>query len=78
MQRGVCGWEREVGVGGVEPAGQQAFTSAPILRHFQPDLPLTVEADASDFALGCVLSQPSADDPCIPSASTARSLPQLN
>ena len=40
---------------------QQAFTSAPILRHFQPDLPLTVEADASDFALGCVLSQPSED-----------------
>ena len=38
---------------------QQAFTSAPILRHYQPDLPLTVEADASDFALGCVLSQPS-------------------
>ena len=40
---------------------QQAFTTAPILRHYQPDLPLTVEADASDFALGCVLSQPSAD-----------------
>ena len=38
---------------------QQAFTMAPILRHYQPDLPLTVEADASDFALGCVLSQPS-------------------
>ena len=28
---------------------QQAFTSAPILHHFQPDLPLTIEADASDF-----------------------------
>ena len=40
---------------------QQAFTTTPILRHFQPDLPLIVEADASDFALGCVLSQPSAD-----------------
>ena len=40
---------------------QQAFTTASILRHYQPDLPLTVEADASDFALGCVLSQPSAD-----------------
>ena len=38
-----------------------AFTSAPILQHFQPDLPLTVEADASDFALGCILSQPSPD-----------------
>ena len=40
---------------------QQAFTSAPILQHFQPDLPLTIEADASDFALGCILSQPSSD-----------------
>ena len=38
-----------------------AFTSAPILQHFQPDLPLTIEADASDFALGCILSQPSPD-----------------
>ena len=36
---------------------QQAFTSAPILRHFQPELPLTIEADASDFAMGCILSQ---------------------
>ena len=40
---------------------QQAFTSAPNLQHFQPDLPLTIEADASDFALGCILSQPSLD-----------------
>ena len=34
------------------------FTSAPILQHFQPDIPVTIEADASDYALGCVLSQP--------------------
>ena len=40
-------------------AVQHAFTSAPILLHFNPDLPLTIKADASDFALGCVLSQPS-------------------
>ena len=40
---------------------KQAFTTAPILWHYQPDLPLTVEADASDFALGCVLSQPLSD-----------------
>ena len=40
---------------------QKVFTSAPILQHFQPDLPLTIEADASDFALGCILSQPSLD-----------------
>ena len=29
----------------------------PILRHFQPELPLSIEADAPDFALGCILSQ---------------------
>ena len=53
---------------------QQSFTSAPILQHFQLDLPLTVEADASDFALGCILSQPSpvlvlGPLPIVPSAS---------
>ena len=36
---------------------QRAFTSAPISLHIQPDLPITGEADASDFALGCILSQ---------------------
>ena len=35
---------------------QSAFTSAPILQ-----LPLTIEADASDFAIGCILSQPATD-----------------
>ena len=40
---------------------KQAFTTAPILQHFQPSQPLTLEADASDFALGCILSQPSAN-----------------
>ena len=45
---------------------QQAFTFAPILQHFQPDLPLTIEADAFDFALGCILSQPSLDGSLCP------------
>ena len=34
-----------------------AFTSAPVLKHFDPDLPAIVETDASDFALGGILSQ---------------------
>ena len=34
-----------------------AFTSAPVLKHFNPDLPAIVETDASDFALGANLSQ---------------------
>ena len=38
---------------------QLAFTSAPILRHYQPELPITIEADASDYAMGCILSQTS-------------------
>ena len=57
---------------------QQAFTTAPILRHYQPDLPLTVEADASDFALGCVMLQPSADGHLHPLRFIARSLPRLS
>ena len=34
-----------------------AFTTAPVLKHFDPDLPAIVETDASDFALGAILSQ---------------------
>src|SRR5215471_9510284 len=35
-----------------------AFTTAPVLAHFQPDRPSTIETDASDFAIAAVLSQP--------------------
>jgi transposase InsO family protein len=35
-----------------------AITSAPVLRHPDPRLPFIVETDASDFAIGAVLSQP--------------------
>jgi hypothetical protein len=33
------------------------FTSAPILRHFDPSLPVVLKADASDFTVGTVISQ---------------------
>jgi hypothetical protein len=33
------------------------FTEAPILVHFHPEKPTVVETDASDFALGAVMSQ---------------------
>ena len=36
---------------------KRAFTFAPILRHFDPDLPIIVEADASDYVTAGVLSQ---------------------
>lgn len=33
------------------------FTSAPVLRHFNPDLPAWIETDASDYVVAVVLSQ---------------------
>src|SRR5436853_4401753 len=33
----------------------EAFTTAPVLKHFDPNLPAIVETDASDFALGAIL-----------------------
>ncbi|KAK3507323.1 hypothetical protein QTP70_014295 [Hemibagrus guttatus] len=37
---------------------KDCFTTAPILRHPDPDLPFVVEEDASSSGLGAVLSQP--------------------
>ena len=34
-----------------------AFTSAPILNYFNPELPIIIETDASDFAIGAIISQ---------------------
>ncbi|MBW0461690.1 hypothetical protein O181_001405 [Austropuccinia psidii MF-1] len=36
---------------------KKAYTTAPILSHFNPSLPTIVETDASDYSLGAVLSQ---------------------
>ncbi|MBW0517610.1 hypothetical protein O181_057325 [Austropuccinia psidii MF-1] len=36
---------------------KESFTTAPILTHFNPSLPTIVETDASDYALGALLSQ---------------------
>ncbi|MBW0561724.1 hypothetical protein O181_101439 [Austropuccinia psidii MF-1] len=35
---------------------KQAFTTSPILSHFNPSLPTIVDTDASDYALGALLS----------------------
>jgi hypothetical protein len=40
---------------------KKAFTEAPVLRHFDPDLPILVEADASDYVVAGVLSQVGTD-----------------
>ena len=37
---------------------KSCFTTAPILHYFDPTKPITVETDASDYAIGAVLSQP--------------------
>ena len=36
---------------------KRCFKTAPILCHFYPDGDTVVETDASDYALGCILSQ---------------------
>ena len=33
------------------------FMSTPILRHFDPELRCVIECDASDFAIGAIVSQ---------------------
>ncbi|MBW0474980.1 hypothetical protein O181_014695 [Austropuccinia psidii MF-1] len=36
---------------------KEAFTTAPILSHFNPSLPTIVDTDASDYTMGAVMSQ---------------------
>jgi hypothetical protein len=48
------------------------FTTAPILTHFNPKRQCIVETDASDFALGAVLSQKEDDDMLHPIAYHSR------
>ena len=38
------------------------ITTAPILSHFDPDRQIRIETDASDFAIGACLSQPTIED----------------
>jgi len=41
---------------------KMAFTQAPILAHFNPDNPIVVETDTSDYAIAAIISQNSPDD----------------
>ena len=52
---------------------KKAFTSAPILVHWTPDAKLIVETDASDYALGAILSLISDDGEIHPVAFYSRS-----
>ena len=42
---------------------RESFTKAPVLRHFEPELPLRVECDASTIGIAAILSQQSGEDP---------------
>ena len=53
---------------------KEAVASAPLLVHFQPDRPCVVETDASDFAIGLVLSQPQQNGVLHPVAFHSRKL----
>ena len=51
---------------------KKAFTSAPILAHVDPKKPFLIEADASDFALGSILSQQGDEEKLHPVAFHSR------
>jgi hypothetical protein len=51
---------------------KECFTTAPILIHFKCKCQCIVETDASDFALGAVLSQKEDDDMLHPIAYHSR------
>ena len=59
---------------------KKAFTTAPVLTHWIPDRPIIVETDASDYALGAILSIRTSDDEIHPVAFHSRTFtpPELN
>ena len=59
---------------------KHVFTTMPILTHFIPDTPITVETDASDYAIAGILSITCADSELCPVTFYSRTLtaPELN
>lgn len=53
---------------------KERFTTAPILVTFDPERPITVETDASDYAIGACLSQPDDNGKLHPVAFYSRSM----
>ena len=53
---------------------KEAFTSAPILQHFQPSKSIIIESDASDYAIAGVLSHPGNNNQLHPVAYYSRKL----
>ena len=50
-------WETSPEIEQVQKQLVTVFTTAPVLRYFDPEIPAIVETDASDFALGGILAQ---------------------
>jgi hypothetical protein len=65
-------WTKEAEAAFVEL--KQKFTEAPILATFDPKKKITLETDASDFAIGACLSQPGDDGKLRPIAYHSRKL----
>jgi len=59
---------------------KEAFTTAPILTHFQPGAQLTVETNTSDYMIAGILSITGSDDEIRPIAfySCTLTVPELN
>jgi hypothetical protein len=59
---------------------KEAFTTEPVLKHFNPELPIVIETDASDYALGACLTQRHEDGKLHPVAYHSRKMskPELN
>lgn len=59
---------------------KKAFTSAPVLTHWIPNVPIVVETDASDYAIAGILSIVCPDSELRPVAFYSRTLtaPELN
>ena len=59
---------------------KEAFTTAPILTHFQPGAQITVESDALDYVVAGILSITCVDGELRPVAFYSRTLtaPELN
>ena len=53
---------------------KKAFTSAPILRYYNPEFKCVLETDASDYAIGAILSQINEDHELHPVAYYSRKL----
>ena len=51
-----------------------SFTTAPVLAHYNPDAPISLETDASDFAIAGILSQPGLNGELRPIAFHSRKM----